>query len=150
MKWLLPIALLFPIISFAQQDSTYDIHPLIKYKDAEGISKLTISDSVEVESGIGEKVNVFFILSVPKDDWDAYKNGRTDKDVFAMVCRLITSTAKFQLQNRLSFIPMKKQFVMYYGNKKGNKYISNYKCYGRNGYGNLIETEIFSEYKIPK
>lgn len=159
MKTIALLLLLLPIFCFAQKDST------IKHKlyvsstltidsilNADKSITLNIRDSVMVKKGTGEDVSVFFTLIVPKHVWEEYKNynneSKSDAITFMMLADIITFKAKNLLTNEVSFVPMKKQLISYY--KKSHQFSCIYKCYGRNGYGNLIESEVFVQYKFSK
>lgn len=97
-----------------------------------------ISDSVEVLNGKDEYVTVFFHSSFDKKMWDEFKkNFKDEKAAFWRVAKWLTVEANFLLKNRLSFEPMKEQFL--YTSDKPKVFASMYKLWGRNGYGNMIE-----------
>ena len=117
-------------------------------------TKYTISDSVVVLNGMSEKVTIFFRLSCPKNVWEQeitdcnkkYPQSPTsDTSHFKTIVHLLNLDAKFKCKNMLSFQPIQGTFISYY--EKNNSYMCLYNCMARNGYGNLIEGQILSEYK---
>lgn len=148
-KWVWKKVFIIIVLLFTVEGSFCQI--LIEYKiDEKGDSIVSIKDSVKVQQGNDDSVKVFFILSANKKKWDFYKASRTDIEAFQTVSNIITYKAESQIANRLSFIPMKRQIIMYFSRKKKDSFVCLYKCYGRNGYGNLIETEVLVDYEFKK
>jgi hypothetical protein len=107
--------------------------------------KLSISDSVTLKKGDGELTTIFASLSVDPGVWENYRKNQSDSTAFREVVFMITLKAQYSLKNTLSFVPMKEQFIMWY--EKQKSFMSDYKMYGRNGYGNLVESKALVFYK---
>jgi hypothetical protein len=104
-----------------------------------------LSDIVNVKNGKDEYVKVQFSSSVPKNIWDrlVVENNSNDKEYFSLVAGMLALEAQFSLKNQLSFEPFNKQFFIYYK----NAFACTFKMMGRNGYGNLVETESLVDYQ---
>ena len=113
-------------------------------------------DDIAIKNGKGDKVIKRFTLAVPVDVWDRLiksdsnftstnesKVGKImDKHYMYLIVNIISIHAHYQCKNTLSFEPLNDNFIAW----SGNTFLCNYKCMARNGYGNLIETTIVSEY----
>lgn len=105
-----------------------------------------MTDSVLIETGHNEKVNVYFVATIPKDKWQQFliKNNTNDTTGFSIMAAMVSNKARYKLFNPASFVPFKNQTI---GWRKG------FDCYygmmGRNGYGTLIETGVWVTCKTP-
>lgn len=130
--------LLFPLlaanISFAQ------------FKKRDIGDKYMFSDSVTIKDGQDHDVKIFVLASCPKDKWDNYLKAKSmdDSSGLYLAAAMLSVTAKGKLKNPASFIPMQKQIITW--NDKEDSFWCNYKLTGRNGFGNLTESEIMVLY----
>lgn len=122
--------------------------------------KYFLEGVVSVENGHSESVDVTASASVKKEIWDSFvaklravqdssnrvnnKNHIVnDSTTFSFVLSMLTIKAKYTLKNSSSFVPLSKQFFTWYN----GEFTCSYKMMGRNGYGNLVETESLVFYR---
>lgn len=111
---------------------------------------------LSVENGHGEPTNVTVSASIDKEVWVNFVTKEkasqdslnkvynknyvvNDSTVFTFIFEMLSIKARGVLKNSASFVPLNKQFFTWYDKEKA--FMSNYKMMGRNGYGNLIETQ---------
>lgn len=109
-----------------------------KKKLSENRGNYYLSNVVKIENGKSEKVAVTFEATVDKDVWDQAieKRKAMEADYFNLIAEMLSTQAKFELENKLSFEPFKKQTFTF----KDGSFVCNYKMMGRNGFGNMVES----------
>ena len=116
------------------------------------------TDNIIVSNGKGDKVKKKFTLFVPISVWEYQIKNDTnftgckesklsnrslvEKHYMDFIVNVISIHAKYMCKNSLSFEPLNDNTVIWLE----DKFISSYKCMARNGYGNMVETSIMSDY----
>ena len=116
------------------------------------------TDIISVYNGKGDKVKKKFTLFVPISVWDYQIKNDTnftrckesklsnrnlvDKHYMDLVSNVVSIHTKYKCKNPLSFEPLNDNIIIWFE----DRFISSYKCMGRNGYGVMIEATIMSDY----
>lgn len=101
---------------------------------------------VTVYNGHEDSINVLFSAAIDTTLWQKYvaTQKNNERDAFSAVAMYLSLSAKYTLNNKLSFEPFKKQFFS--GKKKTFECL--YKMSGKNGFGNDVEGSEIVYYKM--
>ena len=120
----------------------------LQKKSIKNDTEWLITDSVTITDGYKESVKVYVIMGCPKDKWDQFlklNENTTDSSGLYLAISMLAIDAQYSLKNTASFVPMRKQIITW--DEKQNGFSCWFKMMGRNGYGNLIETDKIVVYK---